>query len=879
MATIARMDVRLGMNSSDFEDGVKKAEAAGESLSNKLGKIGQGMTAGITLPIVGAAGAALKFATDFNSSMANVASLGVASDRVIELKGNVQALAIETGKSTEDLAGGLYQVVSAFGDSADTSKILEINAKAAAAGLAETTDAINLTSAVTKGYGDTSAAAVQSVSDMALQTVALGQTTFPELAASMGRVVPIAASLGASQQELFAVMATATGVTGGAAEVSTQLRGVLQSLMAPTEGMTTLMQSMGYQTGAAMLKGEGLQGTIAAIVQASEASGQPLQSYIGSIEGQTLALALAGPQADAYAQKLAAMGGAAGATDKAFLAQTQGINAAGFGMQQVAIKAQVLMQNLGDGLAPALGILLDKLTPVADAALWLSQQFAQADAGTQTMIAAAIGLVAALGPVLAMLPAISTALGVLTGPVGLVVAAVVGLGVAWQTNFGGIRDITTGVLSQLTTAFGQIMEVVSGFNEGYLDLGETVWGVAQVISGGQADYYAISGAITTVQTAVLNTVGPLQNLVEVIADAGLGSIEAGEAIGALPAFLQPVALAFQNMYLAVMTAAATLSALLAPAISRVQEAFAGVGPALAGLGPQLQGLLDAFVNLWTAVQPILQQLGMVMATVFGVASVLAVNLFAQAINSIGPIVSTVITQITDSINMVATVLTEATALVSAIIAGDWSAAWSSAQSIFATFSEYFRSTIKRFSTLAGTVFENIYTAIMDTLNDLGVDVPSILDGIQATWDSIWAAMKDALSPVTDAIGAVQKAIEDFSNWLGSLTLPNPFAAISDAASAAAGAVSGLMGGSGQPEGKAVGGAVSSGVPYIVGERGRELFVPNVNGTIIPNSQLNGWMADRSAGSGANVTLNNYGDLNNSIDLLVLRQMLREAVSA
>ena len=255
MATIARMDVRLGMDSSDFESGVKKAEAAGESLSSKLGKIGQGMTAGVTLPIVGAAAAALKFSTDFNASMANVASLGVASDRVIELKANVQALAIETGKSTEDLAGGLYQVVSAFGDTADTSKILEINAKAAAAGLAETTDAINLTSAVTKGYGDTSAAAVQQVSDMALQTVALGQTTFPELAASMGRVVPIAASLGASQQELFAVMATATGVTGGAAEVSTQLRGVLQSMMAPTERMRELLAAMGYSTGDAMFKG------------------------------------------------------------------------------------------------------------------------------------------------------------------------------------------------------------------------------------------------------------------------------------------------------------------------------------------------------------------------------------------------------------------------------------------------------------------------------------------------------------------------------------------------------------------------------------------------------------------------------------------------
>jgi hypothetical protein len=44
-ATIARLNVALAMDSKDFERGVKDAESAGESLSNKLGKLGQGMTA------------------------------------------------------------------------------------------------------------------------------------------------------------------------------------------------------------------------------------------------------------------------------------------------------------------------------------------------------------------------------------------------------------------------------------------------------------------------------------------------------------------------------------------------------------------------------------------------------------------------------------------------------------------------------------------------------------------------------------------------------------------------------------------------------------------------------------------------------------------
>ena len=50
------------------------------------------------------------------------------------------------------------------------------------------------------------------------------------------------------------------------------------------------------------------------------------------------------------------------------------------------------------------------------------------------------------------------------------------------------------------------------------------------------------------------------------------------------------------------------------------------------------------------------------------------------------------------------------------------------------------------------------------------------------------------------------------------------------------------------EGKAMGGAVSAGKPYIVGERGPELFLPNQSGTIVPNNQLAG-------GANVNVTYN------------------------
>jgi hypothetical protein len=49
-------------------------------------------------------------------------------------------------------------------------------------------------------------------------------------------------------------------------------------------------------------------------------------------------------------------------------------------------------------------------------------------------------------------------------------------------------------------------------------------------------------------------------------------------------------------------------------------------------------------------------------------------------------------------------------------------------------------------------------------------------------------------------------------------------------------------------GKAAGGPVSAGTPYLVGERGQELFVPQQSGTIIPNHLMNQTLAPSTSGS-------------------------------
>lgn len=514
----------------DTEKATKTMGQKMQALAPTFKKVGMGMTiAGGA--ITTAFGLAVKSSIDFNKEMANIATLIPGStERVNELKGAIRTMAVEVGKDTGDLAQGAYQVISAFGDTADTVDILGIAAKAATAGVATTTDSINLLSAVTKGYGDTSKEAVQKVSDLAFQTVTLGQTTFPELAGSIGKVTPLAASLGMNMDELFAVMATGTGVTGTASEVSTQLRGILQSLMAPTADMSKLIASLGYESGQAMLQEKGLSGALQAIVKAAEDSGMPLQKYISQIEGQTLALALTGAQSDAYIEKLAAMRDSMGLTDKAFEKQTEGVNKVGFAFKQAKQQITVLQQEIGDRLLPMLLPLVKQVAEVAKGILdWAKEHKVLSD--LLIKFSAVLGaIMVAGGPLVMLTPTIVKIMGamkglihflptighafmvlgktigaaMLTPPVGIIVAIITAIGLlylAWTKNWGGIQEKTRAVVNTIS---GYFIKFVNFMSQNIIN---------PIISGYETFYNTILSGMGWLVEKIISLFGKLPNFI------------------------------------------------------------------------------------------------------------------------------------------------------------------------------------------------------------------------------------------------------------------------------------------------------------------------------------------------------------------------------
>lgn len=399
-----------------------KMTAVGQTASS-VGRAMLPLSAAVAAVGIGA----VKMATDFNAGMANVATLIPGNTkRVLELKKAVQDMAVATGKSTSDLTAGLYQVVSAFGDTADTTKVLDINARAATAGLATTLDAINLTSAVTKAYGDTSAEAVQKASDLAFVTVKLGQTTFPELAASIGKVAPIAATLRVSQEELSAGFATLTGVTGSAAEVSTQLRAVLAAMLKPTTEMEKAIAALGFQSARAMVEQLGMVGAMQQLIGTTDGSEQAVGELFGQVESLNAVFALTGGQANTFREKLAAMQNVVGATAEAYREQTEGVNAAGHAWNQFRQDIVTTVQRFGDSLIPHLQRAGELLKPLWENVKVAVDWFGRLPQPAQT-VAVAIGavmiaaapLLLALGSLITLAGMTVTALGTLAGAGGL----------------------------------------------------------------------------------------------------------------------------------------------------------------------------------------------------------------------------------------------------------------------------------------------------------------------------------------------------------------------------------------------------------------------------------------------------------------------------
>lgn len=122
--------------------------------------------------------------------------------------------------------------------------------------------------------------------------------------------------------------------------------------------------------------------------------------------------------------------------------------------------------------------------------------------------------------------------------------------------------------------------------------------------------------------------------------------------------------------------------------------------------------------------------------------------------------------------------------------------------------------------------QSLWKATTDYIKDV---LKAFGDGIKGDWDSFWSGLLSTITNtwneisriVTNAVDGVKNEIEK----LMRIVLPDWLLGLLN------------MKGGVKFAPKAMGGYVESGSPYLVGERGAELFVPSRGGTIVPHNEL------------------------------------------
>lgn len=243
-----------------------------------------------------------------------------------KLKNQVVELAKNVPVARDELANGLYQVVSNSVPKNNWLNFLNKSAKASVGGVADLGEVVKVTSTVIKNYGLAWDAA-ESVQDKIQLTAKNGVTSFEQLAQALPRVTANASTLGVSIDELLASFATLTGVSGNTNEVATQMAAIFTALVKPSSEATEMAEKMGIEFNAASIQAAGglrnfLTQLDASVKEYAAANGvleqEVYAKLFGSAESLRALTPLTNQLSEKFSENVDAMANSAGTINAAY---------------------------------------------------------------------------------------------------------------------------------------------------------------------------------------------------------------------------------------------------------------------------------------------------------------------------------------------------------------------------------------------------------------------------------------------------------------------------------------------------------------------------------------------------------------------------------
>lgn len=469
--------------------------------------VGGNLTRSVTLPLVGIGTAAVHTAASFESSMSQVqATMGITRDAMTELDGQ--------SVNTMEALGDLAQEMGA------TTKFSATEAAAAINNMAMAGYSVQeIYQALPQVLSLASAGALDL--DYATQLVANGlnvmgmetsdaQELADKLAVTASNAYGSVSDFGegllvaGAQAKLANVSLTDTmtalGILGdngiSASEGGTYLRNTLKNLYTPTEDAAKALADLGVETA----NSDGtlrdfqvvLQDLGSALDGLTEEQRITYMSRIFDTRTISAANALIANSTERWDELSGAIDNAGGAADQ--MAATQLDNLAG---QLTILKSSI------EGAAISFGnILLPVIKQLSTSFQNLMNWLNGLDESQKRTLVIILEIVAAIGPLLLIFGKISSAISAviglfsgtgglaaaltaITGPIGIVIAAVAALAAMWITDFAGIREATSSVIQSIREIISTFVNFFVGLWEsnflGVQDITASVWNAIETL--------------------------------------------------------------------------------------------------------------------------------------------------------------------------------------------------------------------------------------------------------------------------------------------------------------------------------------------------------------------------------------------------------------
>jgi len=371
-----------------------------------LRMMGLGVAMGVPLVLAG------KQAMEFGKQMAFVATmLDEPRKHMQAFRQGLLEMSVAFGESTETLARGLYDILSASIAPSKALYVLEISAKAARAGLTDTAVAADAITTILNSYG-MSADRAGDVSDALFQIVRRGKTTFAELAPQIGMVASTAATASVSVDELGAMISTLTRNGLRTENAITAINRVIATFLKPSDEAAKYADSLGFAMSTATLQAEGLLGVFQRISSLRPEDIAILFPNIRALRGVLPAL----KNMEGALKDLNLMQQKTGATQEAFSKITES-----FAFKWDQVKQSILSAAIAIGEP-----LLNALTPVAK---WCTKvaaairAWASENKQIAITIAKVVGIIGGGGGLLILISSLVGVLAALLSPMSVLIGA------------------------------------------------------------------------------------------------------------------------------------------------------------------------------------------------------------------------------------------------------------------------------------------------------------------------------------------------------------------------------------------------------------------------------------------------------------------------